>query len=249
MRVLIADDEPHARARLRELLTQCAGIRVVGEAGDGEAVLDQVAREQPDLVLLDIRMPGLDGLEVARRLAALPDPPGIVFTTAFEAHALAAFDVEAIDYLLKPVRRERLEVALAKAIRLGVRSAPGTDATQTPRSRSHFSAWLGGSLRLMPVAEVRFIRAEQRYLTVVGRGEQLLLEESLRDLEDEFGARLLRIHRNTLVAPSAVAAFAREGPALAVLVMREGGERLPVSRRSMPEVRRRLQHLELPELG
>ena len=249
MRVLIADDEPHARARLRELLAQCVGVRVVGEAGDGEAVLAQVAREQPDLVLLDIRMPGLDGLEVARRLAALPIPPGIVFTTAFEAHALAAFDVEAIDYLLKPVRRERLEVALAKAIRWGVRSASGADASQTARSRSHFSAWLGGSLRLMPVAEVRFIRAEQRYLTVVGRGEQLLLEESLRDLEDEFGARFLRIHRNTLVAPSAVAAFAREGPGLAVVVMREGGERLAVSRRLMAEVRRRLQHLELPELG
>ena len=247
MRVLIADDEPHARARLRELLAHCAGVRVVGEADHGEAVLAEVARAQPDLVLLDIRMPGLDGLEVARRLAALAEPPGVVFTTAFEAHALAAFDVQAIDYLLKPVRRERLEVALAKAIRWGVRGEPGTDASRNTRGRSHFSAWLGGSLRLMPVAEVRFIRAEQRYLTVAGRGEQLLLEESLRDLEDEFGERFLRIHRSTLVAPAAVAAFAREGPAVAVVVMRDGGERLPVSRRLMPEVRRRLQHLELPE--
>lgn len=247
MRVLIADDELHARARLRELLAHCAGVRVVGEASHGEAVLAEVARTQPNLVLLDIRMPGLDGLEVARRLAALPDPPGVVFTTAFEAHALAAFDVEAIDYLLKPVRRERLEVALAKAMRWGVRNASDADAPQATRTRSHFSAWLGGSLRLMPVAEVRFIRAEHRYLTVVGHGEQLLVEESLRDLEEEFGERFLRIHRNTLVAPVAVAAFARAGPALAVVVMRDGGERLPVSRRLMPEVRRRLQHLEMPD--
>lgn len=247
MRVLIADDEPHARARLRELLGLCVGVQVVGEASHGEAVLAEVTRTQPELILLDIRMPGLDGLEVARRLAALPDPPGVVFTTAFEAHALAAFDVEAIDYLLKPVRRERLEVALAKAIRWGARNVTVSATGRNARSRSHFSAWLAGSLRLLPVAEVRFIRAEQRYLTVVGRGEQLLIEESLRDLEDEFGDRFLRIHRNTLVAPAAVAAFAREGPALAVVVMRDGGERLSVSRRLMPEVRRRLQHLDLPE--
>lgn len=246
MRVLVADDEAPARARLIAFLAECAGVAMVGEAAHGEAVLAQIAALAPEVILLDVRMPGPDGLEIARQLGKLLEPPAIIFTTAFEEHALAAFDVEAVDYLLKPVRLERLRAALEKAARWRASAAvPEAAAPRTP-ARTHLSAWRRGRLELMPVEEIRYLRADQGYLTVAGLGRELLLEASLREMEEEFGARFLRVHRAVLVAPWAVAALVPDTAGSAVVLMRDGEEALPVSRRLLPGIRRRLQHLLPP---
>ena len=233
MRVLIVDDEPLARARLRGLLTRVADVEIVGEAGDGAAALHACDTLRPDLVMLDIRMPGIDGLEVARQLAAQTSPPLIAFCTAFDAHALSAFESAALDYLVKPVREERLAETLRRArSRLGV-AAPESGQ----QARTQLCARLGGHLRLIPVADIRYLQAEEKYVVVHHAQGEDLIEESLKSLEEEFGDRFLRIHRNCLVARDALKELRRdaEGHAQAIL---HGVERpLDVSRRCLPDLR------------
>ncbi len=233
MRVLIVDDEPLARARLRGLLARVADVEIVGEAGDGAAALHACDTHRPDLVMLDIRMPGMDGLEVARQLSAQPAPPLIAFCTAFDAHALSAFESAALDYLVKPVREERLAETLRRArTRLGV-AAP----VAGPQARTQLCARLGGHLRLIPVADIRYLQAEEKYVVVHHAQGEDLIEESLKSLEEEFGERFLRIHRNCLVARDSLKELRRDvdGHAQAIL---HGVERpLDVSRRCLPELR------------
>jgi len=241
-RVLIVDDEPLARERLRALLGDLGAGQVVGEAASGLEAIDFVMREWPDVVLLDIRMPGMDGLEVALHLGMLDPAPAVIFTTAYDAHALAAFEANAIDYLLKPIRPERLRVALEKARALSAaRVTAAAQARATPHARTHFSALVKGSLRLVPLADVRYLQAGQGYVSVFHPGGELLVEESLRALEDELGERFLRIHRNTLVAVAHVAALERSALGGANIVLRDLAQKLPVSRRLLGQVRRRLR--------
>lgn len=243
MKILIVDDEPLARERLRALLAELAAGEVVGEvvgeAGDGVAALDAVGRLCPDLVLLDIRMPGMDGLEVARHLAALPQPPAVVFTTAFGDRALEAFEASAVDYLLKPIRRERLAAALERA---GVFSRDRAARLAGTSARTHLGAIVKGRIRLIPVEEVRYLHADQKYISVVWSGGEHLIEESLKSLEEEFPERFLRIHRNTLVAAEYVSGLERDEGGDGFVLIEGLPVRLPVSRRLLPEVRRRLRH-------
>ena len=201
MKVVIVDDEPLARARLRELLGEQAGVTVVAEAADGHAALHACAEQQPDLVLLDIQMPGIDGLETARHLAAFEPRPAVVFCTAFDAHALSAFDAQAIDYLVKPVRPERLAAALDRVRTFTAGRGHAAAATTPPgQRRTHLCARMRGSLRLIPIEDVHYLQAEEKYVVVHhARGEDLI-EESLKSLEEEFAERFVRIHRNCLVA-------------------------------------------------
>ena len=233
MRVLIVDDEPLARARLRGLLSRVADVEIVGEAADGAAALHACDIHRPELVMLDIRMPGIDGLEVARQLAAQTSPPLIAFCTAFDAHALSAFESAALDYLVKPVREERLAETLRRArTRLGV-AVP----VAGPQARTQLCARLGGHLRLIPVEDIRYLQAEEKYVVVHHAQGEDLIEESLKSLEEEFGGRFLRIHRNCLVARDALKELRRdaEGHAQAIL---HGVERpLDVSRRCLPDLR------------
>ena len=194
MKVILVDDEPIARDRLRQLLADVGDVDIVAEAGDGIEALHACAAHDPDLVLLDIAMPGVDGLEVARHLAAFEPRPAVVFCTAFDAHALSAFEAQAIDYLVKPVRAERLAAALER-----VRTfAAGRQHAETANGaeRTHLCARLGGSLRLIPVEEVHYLQAEEKYVVVHHARGRDLIEESLKSLEDEFGERFVRIHRN-----------------------------------------------------
>jgi two-component system response regulator AlgR len=240
VRVLIVDDEPPARERLRQLLGEIPGTECVGEAGSGEEAVRLADELEPDVVLLDIRMPGMDGLEAARRLAALPEPPVVILTTAYEQHALEAFDAQAAAYLLKPVRRDRLAAALERAqrpsraqlARLGVASQP---------ARSHISVRVRDQLRLIPVEDVLCFVAEQKYTTVRHGGGEDLIEESLRSLEDEFGSRFVRVHRNALVAVAQVERIEREPDGHYAVHLRHGGGRLQVSRRLAADVLRRLR--------
>ncbi|CAA9318689.1 MAG: Two-component transcriptional response regulator, LuxR family [uncultured Lysobacter sp.] len=240
MRVVVADDEPLARERMRSLLRDQPGVEVVAAVADGPAALQACAEHRPDLVLLDISMPGMDGLETARQLATFEPRPAVVFCTAFDEHALSAFEAEAIDYLVKPVRAERLAAALERARQF--LAGRGVAAPRTSR-RKHLCARLRGSLRLIPIEDVRYLHAEEKYVIVHhARGEDLI-EESLKSLEEEFGERFVRIHRNCLVAREEIVELKRSTDGHVHAVLRHARQPLEVSRRCVPALREQLQLL------
>ncbi|MDQ2701468.1 MAG: LytTR family DNA-binding domain-containing protein [Pseudomonadota bacterium] len=235
MKVILVDDEPIARERMRQLLAESGDVEIVAEAGDGLEALHACAEHDPDLVLLDIAMPGVDGLEVARHLAAFEPRPAVVFCTAFDAHALSAFEAQAIDYLVKPVRAERLAAALerVRTFAAGRQQAGAAHGIE----RTHLCARLGGSLRLIPVEEVHYLQAEEKYVVVHHARGRDLIEESLKSLEDEFGERFVRIHRNCLVARHELLELRRAGDGHVQAVLRHGEHPLEVSRRCLPQLR------------
>ena len=244
MRVLIADDEPLARERLRAMLIAQPGVEVVAEAGDGHAALHACAEHHPDMVLLDISMPGIDGLETARHLAEFEPRPMVVFCTAYDQHALSAFDAQAVDYLVKPVRAERLAAALERVRIFAAGRVPATASdTDAARKRTHLCARLRGSLRLIPIEDIRYLQAEEKYVVVHhARGEDLI-EESLKSLETEFAERFVRIHRNCLVARTEIIELRRAGDGHTQAVLRHGAHPLEVSRRCVSQLRDTLRHL------
>ncbi|MCA1714218.1 MAG: LytTR family DNA-binding domain-containing protein [Gammaproteobacteria bacterium] len=242
MRVVIADDEPLARERLRALLAEQPGVQLVAEAGDGRQALHACAEHDPDLVLLDIAMPGIDGLEAARHLAAFEPRPAVVFCTAYDAHALSAFEAAAIDYLVKPVRPERLAAALER-VRTFAAGRGQAASAQGSRRRTHLCARLRGSLRLIPIEDVHYLQAEEKYVVVHhARGEDLI-EESLKSLEEEFGERFVRIHRNCLVARHEIVELKRAPDGHVQAVLRHGDHPLEVSRRCVAGLRETVKHL------
>lgn len=238
MRVIIVDDEPLARDRLRRLLKELPDHEVAGEAAEGKAALALCQETRPDVVLLDIRMPGMDGLEAARHLINMSEPPAIIFTTAYGDYALQAFETQAIDYLLKPIRRDRLEQALGRAARLTSSRLDALREEGGRRARTHLSINSHGTLRLVPLADVLYFRADLKYVTARTQAEELLLDESLKSLEDEFGDRLVRIHRNALVMKEALIGLGRDGEGGGFALIRDVPETLEISRRHLPEVRR-----------
>jgi two-component system response regulator AlgR len=244
MKVLVVDDEPLARERLAALLAAIDGIEVVGSAGNGREALEAAARVQPDVILLDIRMPVMDGLEVARHLGALETPPGVIFCTAFEDHALAAFEANAIDYLVKPVRSERLRSALAKAQRWSGANAHTLERAVEPgRRRTHLCARVRGSLVLVPVADIDYLLAEDKYVVVHHARGEVLIEEPLKTLEDEFGDRFVRIHRNCLVALAKLAGLTRTPDGRLLANIDGVTAALEVSRRNLPALRKLVKTL------
>jgi two-component system response regulator AlgR len=243
LRVLIVDDEAPARRRLRELLDDCASampLAVVGEVANGREAMDVLHSVTADLVLSDIRMPEMDGMELARHLLKLPHPPVVIFTTAFHEHALQAFDVSAIDYLMKPVRMQRLLAALLKVPRLKPISAAKLDELPA-QARRFLSVTERSRVVLVPIDEIVYLKAELKYITIRTAQREYLLEESLTRLEEEFGARFIRVHRNCLVSRDAIRGFERcvgdEGDAHWEVVLNGVNETLPVSRRQQFVVR------------
>jgi two-component system response regulator AlgR len=233
MRVLIADDEPLARARLDSLLARRADVQVVGSVADGEAALEACATLQPDLILLDIEMPGLGGTAVARRLAEAAIRPQVVFCTAYEQHALSAFDLGATDYLLKPVRAERLDEALDR-VATRLRPAP-------PAQPAWLRARSGADEVRVRLDDVLYLLADEKYVAVHHGGGMWLIDDSLRQLETAHGDRLVRLHRNCLVPRGRLLGLRTlsDGRVLARL---SGTEVTPeVSRRNLPAVRQLLR--------
>ncbi len=242
MKILIVDDEPLARKRLERLLEEIGGCNVVGAAANGADALRRSSELNPDIVLLDVRMPEMDGIETARQLARLINPPAIVFVTAFSDHALSAFETHAVDYLVKPIRKERLQHALAKAHTLNrAQLATLAKADAAPTGRSHLSVTLRGNLELIPIDEVFYFHADQKYVRVRSARGEALIEDSLKQLEDEFPARFLRIHRNALVAVAHIAGIIKDHLGRCYLKLRHNEEQLEISRRLLPEVRRHLK--------
>ena len=207
--IFVVDDEPHARNRIKELLVDCAEqlpLEVVGEAGNGREALDKLAEVHADVVLLDIRMPQMDGLELAMHLNKLDEPPVIIFTTAYDSHALKAFELHAIDYLLKPIRLGRLFDALMRA-RSSVPVRTEELKELLPEPRRNLSIHERGKIMLIPIEDVLYLRAELKYITVRTADNEYLIEESLTALEKEFATRFVRIHRNCLVAKDEIEGF------------------------------------------
>ena len=243
LRVMIVDDEAPARRRLRELLDDCASVMplaVVGEAANGREAMEILHAVTADLVLSDIHMPEMDGIELARHLLKLPQPPVVVFTTAYHEHAVQAFDVNAIDYLMKPVRMQRLLAALQKVPRLKPISATRLDQLQST-ARRFLSVTERSRVVLVPVEDIVYLKSELKYITIRTAQREYLLEESLTKLEEEFGSRFVRVHRNCLVARDFIRGFERrvgdEGDAHWEVLLQDVPESLPVSRRQQSIVR------------
>ena len=242
LRALIVDDEAPARERLRRLLEEMGDVAIVGEAANGAEALDRCAELDPDLVLLDVRMPGMDGIEAARHLGALDEPPAVIFTTAHDEYALAAFESEAVGYLLKPVRREKLARAVRHAARIaGSQLARLAEQSQLGRRRAQVCARLGEQLRLVPVEDILYFNAGQKYVTMRHRGGRELIDESLRALEQEFSPDFIRIHRNSLVARRYVQAVERSPEGHLFVRLADCDETLQVSRRHAAEALRQIR--------
>lgn len=246
MRVLIVDDEKPARDRLRQLVEDGGQHEVVGEAGNGEQAIGMATQFNPDVVLLDIRMPGVDGIETAHHLNSMESPPAVVFTTAYDEYAIDAFDARAIGYVLKPVRRERLERALEHAARItGQMLTQLTSETSLKSQRQHVCTREHGQLRLIPITDIRYFNADQKYVTVHHGGGQSLIDDSLKQLEEEFGDAFVRIHRNSLVALQQIDRLEKTDDGKTMVVLRgdnsDTGDALIVSRRHAAEVRRQLK--------
>lgn len=233
IRIMIADDEAPARKRLCDLLEDVDYVRVVGEASNGEEVVALAVEQRIDLVLLDIRMPKMDGIEAAEHLHKLPLAPAIIFITAYDAYAVQAFEVNALDYLLKPIRRERLLDAIGKARKLNTAGLEALLPLRQPRAC--FSVTERGRVLLIPVAEVIYLRAELKYLTLRTKEREYLLEDSLTSIEKEFGRHFVRLHRNCLVAMDSIKGYERrqqaDGKNHYVALLREVPETIAVSRR------------------
>ncbi|MEE4185941.1 MAG: LytTR family DNA-binding domain-containing protein [Gammaproteobacteria bacterium] len=239
LRLLIVDDEAPARARLRTMLDELGGWSVVGEADTGPAALELAATRSPDVVLLDIRMPGMDGLEVARRLAEAPQPAAVVFTTAYDEYAVNAFETNAVSYLLKPVRRERLLRALERAARS--QRVQALAAAADSRGREVITVSRHGNLHRVPVSTVRLFSAEQKYVRMEHQEGADLLDESLKALEEEFVADFVRVHRQYLVRIDCIERLQRRDDGQYVVQLHGVREPVPVSRRHVSTVKTRLR--------
>jgi two-component system response regulator AlgR len=258
LRLFIVDDEAPARARLITLLSDIASEcphTLVGQAATAQAALDDIGSSKPDIVLMDIQMPGMNGIELAAHLATLGEnAPAVIFVTAFDAYALKAFEVHAVDYLLKPVRASRLAEAIRRAgtlraARTSQQGAISATVNELGIRRQHFSIQERGRLLLVPIADVVYLRAELKYVTVRTKAREFVLEESLLSIEEEVGVRFVRVHRNTLVAHDAIIGVERgavehepgtaseKGQESWQVILRDIDERLPISRRQWPIVK------------
>ena len=243
MKILIVDDEKPARDRLSRMVGGLGQHELVGEAVNGVEALGMSQSRDPDIVLMDIRMPGMDGIEAARHIARLDEPPAVIFTTAFSDHALEAFETHAVDYLLKPVKQERLKAAIDAAIRpTRAQAARSGNALSGLEPRQHICARVRGSLVLVPIDDIFYFHAEQKYVTVRHREGEVLIEDALKALETEFGDRFFRIHRNALVSLATLGGMQSDNDGHLV-TFRDIEDKLEISRRHLPGVRKIIRNL------
>ncbi len=243
MKILIVDDEKPARDRLKRLIGRLPEHQAIGEARNGKEAVEQALKLEPDLILMDIRMPGMDGIEAARQLLDQEQPPAIVFTTAFSDHALEAFEARAVDYLLKPIKLEQLEKTLNESQRPNraqLRNAVGE--LEQEDARQHICARVRGNLVLVPIEDIYYFQAEQKYVTVRHKDGELLIEEPLKSLEKEFHRDFYRIHRNALVRLDKIAGMRNQQDAHQVF-FHDIDDLLDISRRHLPGVRKILKSL------
>lgn len=247
MNILIVDDETPARNRLKRLINNLLNYHVIAEAKNGQQAIDLCAQHHPEIILMDIRMPGIDGIEAARIINdSEQQPPAIIYCTAFSDHALKAFETHAVDYLLKPVNSERLFEALNSTTQLTKAQTTitsdhsvSTDATQ---ARQHICARVRGNLILVPIENIYYFMADQKYITVRHSEGELLIEETLVGLEQEYKDTFLRIHRSTLVALDKIVGLEKHENSTFV-TLSTINETLEISRRHLPSVRKVIKSL------
>ena len=233
--VYIVDDDDAVRDSL-SLLMKSAGLRA-RVYRNAEAFLAEFSPEHRGCLLLDIRMPGMDGLEAARHLVDFEEPPAVIFCTAYEEHAIEAFDLQAVGYLLKPVRKEDLATALGKTQRINKAQIAALGKEQPPR-RTHISARTRKGIELIPLEEVRYFQADQKYVTVRHGEGEIIIDETLKELEEEFGERFVRVHRNALVAARYIVGLDRLADGHYQIRMRDIEEAVDISRRHVAGVRK-----------
>lgn len=238
LRILIVDDEPLARNRLKRLVDEIESCTVVGEAGSGDEALACLDTLKPQVLLLDISMPGTNGMELAEALQKQANSPAIVFCTAYENQALEAFDHDAVDYLVKPVRKERLSVALNK-----VKRFLGLDK-QNDADKPFLRSSVGGKVALIPVAEVICLLAEDKYTTVIYSGGRTVLDDSLTQLEARYEDYFFRVHRNALIARNRLRGLERNQQGKMEVVLEGFNQNLEISRRKLPLVRQLIKEME-----
>jgi two-component system response regulator AlgR len=243
MKVLIVDDEKPARDRLARMVATLPDFEVVGEASNGNDALQKTGSLDPDIVLMDIRMPGMDGIQAARHLSRQSRPPAVIFTTAFADHALEAFETHAVDYLLKPVRMERLSAALIATSKPNrAQSSQNEGVLAEIEARQHICARVRGDLVLIPLEEIFYFQADQKYVTVRHSEGEVLIEDPLKKLEREFSEQFCRIHRNALVNLDKICGMKTEND-IQQVIFRNIEDTLEVSRRHLPGIRKIIKNL------
>ncbi len=243
MKVLIVDDEKPARDRLNRMIEKLDGYQVAGQADNGHSAIEMATSVQADIVLMDIRMPGLDGIQAALHLSELKHPPAVIFTTAFTDHALDAFKTHAVDYLLKPVKKEQLQTALEAARKpTRAQAEQSGELLSSIETRQHICARVRGNLILVKIEDIYYFHADQKYVTVRHRDGEVLIEDALKNLEKEFSDRFVRIHRNALINLDYLAGMRAEDDGQFV---RFNGidDTLEISRRHLPSIRKIIRNL------
>jgi two-component system response regulator AlgR len=246
MDILIVDDEALARQRLQRMVEKIDGFSVVAEADNAEDALVAITQHDPDIVLLDIRMPGRDGLSLAQDIAELEDAPAVIFCTAFDQYALDAFGTNAVGYLLKPVKAEQLLQVLEKAQKLNKIQRGAAQQQVAPKNetqRTHISAKTRRGVELIPLDDVRYFLADHKYVTVYHRAGEHLLDETLKELEEEFGARFVRVHRNSLVSVKHIEALERNAQGQYQVRLADTELRPVISRRHVSDLKELLKAL------
>ncbi len=244
MIILIVDDEQLARQRLCDMVADINGDHDIHEAVNGKDAIEKGSQYKPDTVILDIRMPGMDGLEAAMHIASLESPPAVIFATAYDEHAIQAFDANAIDYLLKPVRKERLLRALDKAQQIAVARLASLPAIAgTNPVRTDLSSTSTGKTQLIPIEQIACLKADQKYVTAYWDKNQTLLDDSLKSLEEEFSEQFFRIHRNALIALDRIQSLEKTNGGGFKIHLKGIEEAFSVSRRHIAELRKRLKSL------
>jgi two-component system response regulator AlgR len=248
MNILVCDDEPLARERMSRMV-KAAGHEVVAQASNGIQALEQVRLHRPDVVLMDIRMPEMNGIQCAQALLDLDVPPAVIFVTAFDQHAIDAFNTQAIGYLLKPINQQQLENALKRASKLNsaqlnsLQQQAKDGELQDRPARKHIAARTHRGVELIPIESIYYFLADQKYVTVRHSGGQVLIDETLKDLENEFHDRFIRIHRNALLAIPYLEGLEFVGTGQYQVRCRGINERLAVSRRHLPQLREKIHHI------
>ena len=239
MKILIVDDEALARERLHDLVLELYPDATTVEATNGIDALEKITDHLPKIILLDIRMPGMDGLEVANHLLSLETPPAIIFTTAYQDHALSAFDANAVDYLLKPIRKERLKIAIERASKFNrTKITSLRESEELSSVRTHLSALIHGNIQLIPIENIYYLKADQKYVTAAWPGGEILLDEPLISLEAEFKNYFIRIHRNALIATNYIESLRKTAEGQHTIKLSDMPLELIVSRRHLPDVKK-----------
>ena len=242
MKILVVDDEPLAQQRLKLLLTDLSSVSEVITANNGLQAIEACQSAKPDVVLMDIRMPAMDGLEAASHICQMEDSPAVIFTTAYDEYALEAFTVNAVDYLLKPVRREKLEEAIHKASSLN-QAQLSVIKLQQHAGRSHISTKISGNIKLIPIEDIIYFQADQKYVTVKHINGETIIEDTLKMLEVEFPNTFIRIHRNALIATSYINGIYRDGEGHSFITLKDITTKLEISRRHLSEVKKLIKSL------